>query len=152
MIDKIKADFSKFNFKPGTNFMWSPQDKTIFYEPQGLADEVGLWSLLHELGHAISGHNRYELDIELLKIELEAWQEARRLAAIYNIEIDNDHIEDSLDTYRDWLKKRSTCPDCGSVCTQTKANQYVCHNCRCRWQVPKSQICRITRRKILIQK
>jgi predicted RNA-binding Zn-ribbon protein involved in translation (DUF1610 family) len=46
-----------------------------------------------------------------------------------------DHIQDCLDTYRDWLHRRSRCPTCGMHVLQDKSNSYKCFNCGTSWQV-----------------
>jgi ribosomal protein L37AE/L43A len=75
-------------------------------------------------------------------MERAAWEQAVAIAAKYDIVIDRDHIEDSMDTYRDWLKNRSTCPTCNNVTLQQTSGEYLCFNCRATWAVPASQICR----------
>jgi hypothetical protein len=143
MLKQIMADHQQFSFVPGQVFKWSPRESTIYYQPTG---EVS-WSLLHELGHALLGHHDYASDLELLKIELAAWERAKQIGADYGVVIDQDHIEDCLDTYRDWLKKRATCPECHTVTTQNSLNSYLCFNCDASWSVPSSPLCRVVRIK-----
>jgi hypothetical protein len=143
MLKQIIADHQQFSFVSGQAFRWSPSEQTIYY-PQN--DQVS-WSLLHELGHALLSHQTYASDLELLKIELSAWDKAKQIGADYGVIIDQDHIEDCLDTYRDWLKQRATCPDCQTVTTQTSDNTYLCFSCNASWTVPSSPLCRTIRIK-----
>ncbi len=143
MLNKIIADQPKFSFVPGQVFKWSPDNQPIYYEP----NQQISWSLLHGLGHALLGHRAYSSDIELLKIELSAWEKAKQIGGGYGVAIDQDHIEDCLDTYRDWLKNRATCPECKTVTTQDAPNSYLCFNCGASWQVPSSPLCRVVRIK-----
>ncbi len=106
------------------------------------------WSILHELAHAKLNHNNYYSDFELVKLELDAWQEAKEIAKNYGIKIDSEHIEDCLDTYRDWLHQRATCPTCQTVSTQRDPNTYQCFNCRTSWHVSNSRFCRPYRKVV----
>lgn len=141
IVEKLTEDHPELHFSPGPAFMWSPREKTVFYESVRLKTPTGLWSMLHEIGHATANHQEFKDDLDLLKIEVEAWSEARRIAEKHDITIDEDHIEDCLDSYRDWLKARSTCPDCRMVCLQQHEGMYQCFNCGCAWSVPHSPLC-----------
>jgi len=143
VLKQIIADHQQFSFVPGQTYKWSPVEQTIYYQPKTAVS----WSLLHELAHALLGHQDYKSDIELLKIELSAWHKARQIGENYGIIIDQDHIENCLDTYRDWLKTRATCPECKTVTTQTAANHYLCYSCSAQWSVPSSPLCRVVRIK-----
>ena len=92
------------------SFFWSPKLKKITYNQSIIDTEVGIWSMLHEVAHASLNHISYTSDLGLLRLEVEAWNEAKKLARQLEIEIDDSHIQDCLDTYRDWLHRRSTCP------------------------------------------
>lgn len=148
MIKEITALYPKLKFKKASDFMWSPSDKQIHYNTERLKAEQGQYSLLHEVGHALLGHKTYDHDIDLLAYELDAWEKAKKVAKELEVSIDQDYIEDCLDSYRDWLKKRSTCPECSFVNFQTSHLVYDCFNCGCSWKVSASQICRIQRIKI----
>jgi len=131
--------FNQFNFAEHEVFHWSPKNNTIYYNLTEIAKESGIHQLLHELGHAICNHTGYGSGIELLKIEAEAWAKAEELAPEYGITIDQDKIEQCLDSYRDWLHARSTCPHCQSVSIETNNNQYHCFSCMQKWNVPADQ-------------
>lgn len=140
LINRLKADYPDFSFVEGSLLCWSPAQKQIFYNPNGGAH--GIWGVLHEIGHARLGHSSYTSDIELVRKEILAWQEARLLAGHYDFSLDNDHIQDCLDTYRDWLHKRSVCPECAAKGLQTARERYKCINCNNEWRVSSSRFCR----------
>ena len=124
-LQRIESDFPNLVFREGHKFTFRPP-KTIIIGPSEENDEM---LLLHEVGHAISGHRDFDTDIRRLKMEVEAWEKARELAPIYNIVIDEDAIEDELDTYRDFLHKKSRCPECGLTRFQTPDGNYHCPRC-----------------------
>ncbi len=150
MIKQLNAKFPEFTFIEGDTFIWSPAELRIYYNQSKMQTNKGQLTLLHEVGHAVLKHETYDHDIDLLKYELSAWEKAKELSSEFNVKVDQDFIENNLDSYRDWLKKRSTCPDCSFVNFQTSHSGYDCFNCGCSWRVPVSQICRIQRRKVTI--
>lgn len=85
--------------------------------------------LLHELGHARLEHDFYTTDIERLRMERAAWEEARRLCDQYAVEYDQEFVEMALDSYRDWLHRRSQCSKCGLTRYQTRDGKYHCPSC-----------------------
>ena len=113
LLAKIQANYPDISFTEGQAFSWSPGKKMITYKDT--AEEIAAWSLLHELAHALLDHRSYETDFELLLLEVAAWEKARELANNYQVEIDEDHIQDCIDTYRDWLYQRSNCPRCSNT-------------------------------------
>lgn len=130
------------SFKQAKSFYWSPASKTVHYDSSNTESDCSIWALLHEAAHAKLDHQNYTSDLELLMLEVAAWDEAKRIANNIGIDIDCDHIEDCLDTYREWLHQRSTCPTCGVVSLQEHANLYRCFNCLNDWQVSTSRFCR----------
>jgi len=145
VIDQLSAKYTKLKFVQGNSFYWSPETQEIFYSAER-DGQKSLWSLLHETGHALLGHINYKSDFELLSLELSAWEKAKQLATEMNMVIDQDHIEDCLDTYRDWLHKRSICPTCNVKCLQQDNHKYYrCFNCHTNWQVSTSRFCRAYR-------
>lgn len=138
-ISEIKKRFSQFSFAQHKVFHWSPRDNCIYYDPEELKQPEGIYQLLHEIGHALSGHKNYTSGIQLLKFEAEAWKQARELATSYGLKINPKQIERCLDSYRDWLYLRSTCPKCDTIAVETEANRYHCFNCFQKWKVPSSQ-------------
>lgn len=144
MIQAVIADHPQFGFVAADTLRWSPSTQTIYYTKSDQSPHA-LVGLLHELGHATLGHEAFQSDIQLIQMERAAWECAQVLAKRYGIEIESEHIEDCLDTYRDWLKKRSTCPMCANVSLQTNPTTYQCFNCSSTWTVSRSQACRIQR-------
>jgi len=143
-VKLLRQDYPRFTFKKGKIASWSSKDQRIFYVLNDGAS--GLWALLHELGHALLGHKSYENDMELLGKEVEAWEKACSLARTYDLCVPKDYVESCLDTYRDWLHKRSLCPDCGNYGLQHSQDKYKCINCRNTWGVTNTRFCRPYRR------
>lgn len=141
LIAMVSKDYPDFIFKVGDQEHWSPKTQTITYNPAEPMEKFS-YALLHELSHAVLGHNTYGSDFELLKLESEAWHLAAQISKRYGIEIGDDHIQNCLDTYRDWLHRRSTCPKCGLHVLQKSASSYQCHNCQTSWQVTSSRFVR----------
>lgn len=146
LLHKLFADFPALTFQAGAQFCWSPKDRQVIFRAEAMEETLGGWSLLHEVGHALLDHSTYTSDFELLQMEAAAWEEARKLAHTYGYDIDPDHIQDCLDTYRDWLHRRSTCPACGNRSLQENARTYACFNCSTKWNVSASRFCRPYRR------
>lgn len=120
---------------------------TVFYE-----ESVDLSSLLHELSHALLGHNTYLKDIELIEMERDAWHFAKTLLSPkYGITIEESTAEDALNTYRDWLHARSVCPKCTTTGMQSRKNTYKCITCGTFWKVNEARICHL-RRSVLNKK
>lgn len=140
VVKKLRLLIPDVTISAGESLHWSPEANMITYR-QDRTDE-NLWGLIHEVGHAKLHHATYVSDMELLQLEVAAWDEAERIAESIEIKIDPDHIQDCLDTYRDWLHQRSTCPRCGVVCFQKSARIYYCHNCHKNWTVTASRFCR----------
>jgi hypothetical protein len=150
LINKIKSKHPTLNFVEGKQFCWSPETSEIIYASD-IKGRRATWSLLHETGHALLNHTSYEADVELLRLEVDAWEKARTLAISLKIKIDDNHIQDCLDTYRDWLYKRSICPTCRTKCLQQDDHKhYRCFNCHTVWKVSSSRFCRAYRSTKLI--
>lgn len=143
LLKSINQNYPNLDLVEGTAFSWSPNTKTITYALDG---KQKTWSLLHELAHALLGHSSFETDFELLLLEVAAWEKAKALAAEHNIEIDEEHIQDCIDTYRDWLYQRSNCPACDNTSLQQNSITYRCFNCGTAWTVTASRFCRPYRR------
>lgn len=145
---QIVADHPEIRFEASDDFVWSPNDETVRYVARAVTKEPGLWSLLHEIGHGRLRHMTYHDDLQLMMMEVEAWKEAKALAANYGLAIDQDHIDDCIASYRDWLHSRSRCIECKTVSFQADATTYQCHNCSTRWKVPSSRRCITRKRRI----
>jgi len=145
LVNTLMSHFPSLRFTAGRQFCWSPETGEIIYRAKARGRQAA-WSLLHETGHALLKHQGYKGDFELLKLEIDAWQRARRLAGDLKLTISEDHIEDCLDTYRDWLYKRSICPTCNAKCLQQgDFVHYRCFNCHTVWRVTASRFCRAYR-------
>lgn len=142
LVEKLKHDFPDIKFEKGDNFYWSPKKQTVVYAGGSTQPEISTWTLLHELSHGILGHKNYASDFELMQLEVEAWQHAKKLAKNYDVKISPEHIQDCLDTYRDWLHRRATCPNCSTVSAQEDVKTYKCINCSTIWNVSASRFCR----------
>lgn len=137
LITQLKRDFPAIQFTASSRYMWQP-DKQIVHFSEATDDVTAQWSLLHELSHGVLSHQTYRSDIALLLMEAEAWEKASELANSYlnpEQQIDPDHIQDCLDTYRDWLYARSKCPKCEQTGLQSDPATYQCINCRQSWRV-----------------
>ena len=146
LIGELQTRFPDLRFTAGRQFYWSPETGEIFYKAEARGRHA-TWSLLHETGHALLEHRGYKADFELLRLEINAWQRARQLAEALQIEIDEEHIQDCLDTYRDWLHKRSICPNCTTKSLQQgDFVHYRCFNCHTTWRVTASRFRRAYRR------
>jgi hypothetical protein len=144
LLPRLQADFSQWKFESGEHFTWSSNQQTIYFVDSG--DPA---YLLHEIAHALLGHSSYDRDIDLIKLERDAWDTAvHKLAPKYDIEIDSSLVQDNIDTYRDWLHARSLCPNCSSVGYQTKQSVYSCPVCSRTWRVNEARTCELRRYKI----
>ena len=147
LLSTLRQDFPAVTFVAGDTFHWSPKKQTVFYVDAGIDSESSTWSLLHELGHAVLEHQTFQTDFDLLMLEVSAWDKALALGKQYGVTINPDHVQDCLDTYRDWLYQRSTCPACTSCSLQIDAYTYSCFNCNMSWRVSRSRLCRTYRKK-----
>ncbi len=145
LIRKLQRDHPDLVFSAGKSHCWSPEQSQISYADEGVSKH-GIEGLLHELGHARLKHQGYISDLELLKKEVDAWQEALSLATLYDVSFDKEHMQDCLDTYRDWVYKRSICPMCLNTGLQKNESHYHCLNCGHVWGVTASRFCRPYRR------
>ncbi len=148
-IERLAKDYRQFQFVAGEEDHWSAKSDTITYNSER-PGPLMRYSVLHELAHALLGHTTYKSDFELLKLEAEAWELATKIGHKYHVEVDNEHIQNCLDTYRDWLYQRSTCPQCGTHVLQSKPHRYHCYNCKASWKVTTSSFARPYRRQAKI--
>ncbi len=134
-MEEIIKQFPQFDYEPARMFVWSPSADTIYYDPKRVKTANGKIALLHELGHAILQHRTYKYDIELLNMEMDAWDIARELAPRFGLKVDEDHAANAISSYDYWLSKRATCPDCNTFTLQSGRNQYKCFACGMQWRV-----------------
>jgi len=145
LTSKLQIDYPQFLFKKANRFLWSPSDQTIYYTED--KDDYSVF-LLHELAHGLLDHADYDQDIELVVMERKAWDKVVSLAKKYDVKIKKDIIQSTLDTYRDWLHARSTCPNCKTTGIQVSKKNYICPACNCKWSVNEARICTLRRYKI----
>lgn len=144
LIKQLVRSFPELNFQSGDQYMWSPSTRTvIFYD-----NEPNPAQLLHELGHGLLGHDDYSKDIGLLSMERDAWEEAKKIGETFKVLISDETIEDYLDTYREWLHARSTCPNCTAIGVQVKRAHYRCVACSHEWRVNDARVCQLKRYSI----
>ena len=152
-VERLTQDFKEVKFKQGAR-RFSCQLRgsvfVIFLGPP--CPKYGLLTL-HELGHALSKHKDYTVDVQRVKIESEAWERAKTVYLKYANEgkislknknnkvkdkakiaellpeWDEDFVQEKLDTYRDWLHTKSRCKKCGLTCYQTEDGVYRCPRC-----------------------
>lgn len=141
-LQQVSIDYADIEFVTSDKSKWDPKTNKIFYNS---SQPRVIWSILHELGHMIAEHKTYKSDLDLLMKESEAWEKAKKLAKKYKIKIDDDYIENCKDSYRNWLHRRSTCPDCEQTGIQDEEGIYSCLNCGSKWKVSKARFHRIYR-------
>ena len=124
-FERVLDDHAGVRVRMGRKFAFRPP-KTIVVGPFEVPYRL---LFLHEMGHAISDHRDFKTDVERLKLEVEAWNNARKLGELYGVEIDEELIQSELDTYRDWLHQKSRCPKCGLTRFQTPDLLYHCPLC-----------------------
>lgn len=139
LLQRLANDYPQFRFVQSDRARWNASEQTIYYtndQPQ----------TLHELGHALLGHNTYRQDVELIQIERAAWVKAQQLAPQYGLSINDDTVEEALDSYRDWLHNRSKCPRCHQTGWQDSHDlTYHCPNCQCVWRASDGRQTRMRR-------
>lgn len=146
LIKQLRQDYPHYAFKAGAEFRWRPATGTIYYVTE--ANEAAAL-LLHEVAHAVLGHDEYTFDVELLRLETAAWEYARQpLARQYAVTVDPTLMDSSLETYRLWLYKRSLCPVCQQTGVQHQKNAYSCINCRHSWRVNEARSCALKRTRL----
>lgn len=146
LLESLRNTFPGLAFTPGQTFCWVPESQEVLYKEAPVSDAKAVWSLLHETGHALLRHATYKTDIELVNMEVAAWERAKEVGQKLSIHIDEEHIQDCLDSYRDWLYSRSICPTCTTKCLQQNdARHYRCFNCHTIWKVTPSRFCRTYR-------
>ena len=127
--------YPEVKFVAGGYFMYSPAEDLVVYDLDRLTQNDGKLALLHEIGHAKLGHKMYKYDIELLSIEVAAWDYVRENAQNHAIQLDEDHISACIASYDHWLVKRATCPECQNFSLQRGRDFYGCFLCGTQWTV-----------------
>ena len=152
LIAELRASFPSLTYRTSNRFMWSSSAQVIYYSDHFKDIQVARQQLLHETAHALLQHNAYTYDIELVRIEATAWERAKILGEEFSIDIDEDHVQNCLDTYRNWLYKRSACPSCLQAGLQIDPSTYQCLNCSQTWKIGPERLCRPYRRYSSLKK
>ncbi len=144
LLLRIAADYPYIQLIESSKFSWHSRKNSVTYKKSIEDTGEDVLALLHEVGHALLYHKAYTYDFELLQLEIAAWEKARELANHYGNEtaLNEDYVQDCLDTYRDWLHLRATCPICFARSLQNSSSHYQCFNCRTEWRVSRSRLCR----------
>lgn len=142
LLQQVQSDFLDISFKSSDTFYWTSDEQTIYYDSQA---ENAAWSLLHELGHMVHDHSTYNSDSRLVRMEVEAWEAAIKFGTKYGVNIDEEYVQDCIDSYRNWQYARSKCPKCEQAGVEPKSGQYKCFNCGNSWRVTDSRFCRAYR-------
>jgi tRNA(Ile2) C34 agmatinyltransferase TiaS len=146
LLEIIRAEHPDIIFTHDDHFEWQPKSRTILYDSDDSFLEA---HLLHELSHALLNHEDYERDIDLIAMERDAWQMAKvDLAPKYDVIVTGDILHHDMDTYREWLHARSTCPHCGSNGIQIKKSEYKCVTCLKTWRVNEARNCQLRRYRL----
>ncbi len=130
LVAKLQQDYPNITFTPGPRATFRPPH-TIIYP-----SDASPLLLLHELGHYIIHQTDFSSDIQLLRIEADAWEQAKHLADQYQVKWDEDFAQDHLDSYRDYLYTASLCPNCNITGYQDNQGTYHCPLCDKRWPSP----------------
>lgn len=139
LIANIQTVFPTITLQKSDHFAWNPESSTVFY------DTTDIEKLFHELGHATLEHDAFSRDIDLIKMERDAWKKAHEIAAHFHQHISLDTQEDAMDSYREWLHARSSCPTCSQNGIQVSASEYRCPLCESTWRVNDARICGLKR-------
>jgi len=131
----LTKEFPGLKFAADRIFMWSPSLQTVFFDTRRINSAGGKIALLHEIGHATLGHTTYKYDMQLLGMEMDAWDFVRQNAPKFKLVIDESHIAKCIEGYDHWLSKRATCPDCANFSLQRSHNDFMCFACGSTWQV-----------------
>lgn len=148
IVNQITSDCSDVRFSTGEDFYWRSEGSTVYHPP--ILSTEDLLLLLHEIGHAKLGHTSYSSDVHLLDMEREAWQYAlSTLVPTYGVSQDValEASEDALDSYREWLHRRSTCPSCHAIGLESTKSTYRCLACNQEWRVNEARSCQLRRYK-----
>ena len=127
-LSQLTSDYPNFSFRPGKKFKFRPKSTIYYIPPTSVSDSFPLL-LLHELSHALLGHFTFTSQHQRLKLESAAWEKTRSLCDLYSVPFDPSLAEAELDTYRNWLYKKSLCPSCSSVCAELDLSTLFCPLC-----------------------
>lgn len=144
IIDK----YPRMRFAPSGYFAFDAASQVVHYDPERIDSKIGRLSLLHEISHAILGHFHYDYDLELLSMELAAWNRTKQLAREHEVRFDGRYMSSCIDSYDSWIEQRATCPSCEQFASQVAEDEYRCFACTTRWKVSGELNERVIRRII----
>lgn len=145
---QVSEIIKEYNCRPGERFAYSSSRKEITYDPDIIETPLGKLSLLHEIAHLKLGHFSYTYDLELFRMEIEAWEETKRLAELYNVQVNDTYIKKCIESYDNWLSKRATCPRCKEFSLQKTETLFLCVSCDSKWRVNPNKDKRIMRKLV----
>ncbi len=140
--------FPQLEFVESSYFAYDAAEDQIHYDSSRLDSMLGRLSLLHEISHCLLGHFHYSFDMELLMMEVAAWDKTRQLASELALPADEHYIADCIESYDAWVTKRATCPVCNNFCLQQTETEFRCFQCAARWRVSNRPDARVMRRLI----
>ena len=136
LIEQLIQDYPDFCFRTGKKFAFrfafgaKNAKPTVFLGPP---QPYFALQTLHELAHGLCGHKDWSNCISRLKCEREAWERAKTLFFKYQKLIpdpwNEDFVETSLDTYRNWVHQKTLCPVCGLTRFQDENGIFHCPEC-----------------------
>lgn len=126
LVERVQRDYPQLRFKAGKKFTFRPPRTIIFVRTEQIGGQL---QLMHELGHVRLEHRFFRTDVERLKMERAAWEEAHKICEQYGVAYDEEFVEQQLDSYREWLHRRSQCPVCGLTRYQSGSGEYHCPGC-----------------------
>jgi len=145
-LDLLRSDFPDLKFEVEEVFRWDPVGRIVSLDWRGRPGNKSALLGLHELAHAVLLHKDYNYDIELVRMESEAWEKVKvDFCGRYGVKWDEDLAQGELDSYREWLHRRSLCPVCGRSGWQSGDNRYRCV-CENSWGVNKEKFKRTYRK------
>ncbi|OGL31030.1 hypothetical protein A3F37_04485 [Candidatus Saccharibacteria bacterium RIFCSPHIGHO2_12_FULL_41_12] len=145
LLEKLIAIYPNIKFSSANSFSWNYNKKCVSYNKNS---EFAVADLLHEIGHAQCDHEGYTSDLSLLSKEIEAWSIAEDIGKRLNISIPKNYIDKCINSYRNWVYKRSLCPKCLQNGIEKFEREYVCTNCYERWQVSSAQESRVYKKSL----
>lgn len=144
ILSDLKSKYPNLNFEVGDQFYWSPSLQTIYYVSP-LTSSSDSINLLHEVAHALLNHASYKKDIDLIKMERDSWDKTVELAPDFGLSVSDDDVSDAMDSYRQWIYRRSLCPSCGASGLEVDNKTFSCIACNSRWTANEARTCGLKR-------
>ena len=91
LVKSLTVAFPGITFAVSDDFRWAPSESTVYYVVEG--DAQASENLLHETAHGLLKHADYGRDIDLLKLERDAWTYAvTLLGPQFDVSISDDTV------------------------------------------------------------